>query len=137
MSLNFTTELRNARLRLIVDRLDAATAPGKIRVFTGSRPVPTGSALGTQVLLGTLTLSKPCGYILDGTLTFEPIADDPVVDATGTIGFARAYDGDDNFVSDMSVGKIGSRSVLVFNNLDVQQGGMLSILSGVLTEGNQ
>ncbi len=69
-------------------------------------------------------------------MTFAPIADDPIADNTGTISWARLLNGDGGFVADLNCGITGSSAILIFNNLSIQAGGLISIISGSLTEGN-
>jgi hypothetical protein len=136
MSLNFSTALRNARATAIISALDAGATAATIKFYSGTKPAITGAAITTQVLLGTCTLSKPCAIALEGVVTFQPIADDPIADNTGTISWARLLNGDGVFVADMNCGVTGSTAILIFNNLSVQAGGLISITSGSLTEGN-
>lgn len=136
MSLKFSTALRNARLTAIISTLDAGASNATFKFYSGTEPPITGDAITTQVLIGTCTLSKPSGIVSAGVLTFEPIADDPIADATGTITWARLLNGDGSFVADMNCGITGSTAILIFNNTAVQAGGLISITSGSLTEGN-
>ncbi|WP_367154641.1 hypothetical protein [Methylomonas sp. HYX-M1] len=137
MTLGLATAIRNNRLQQIVNAFDAGTGPGKIRLYTAGvgRPA-TGGVITDQVLLGTITLSIPCGTITAGELSFGTFTEDALADATGTIGFARGVDGNDNFVLDMGCGVSGSEEELIFNTLSVQAGGGIQILSGSLIEGN-
>lgn len=136
MSLNFSTALRNARATAIISALDAGVTPATIKLYSGTKPAVTGAAITTQVLIGTCTLSKPCAAVVDGVATFQPIADDPIADNTGTISWARILNGDGAFVADLNCGAVGSSAIMIFNNLSVQAGGLISITSGSLTEGN-
>jgi hypothetical protein len=135
MPLNFSTALRNARAQAIIAAIDTGTANGTLKFYSGTKPA-TGVAITDQTLLGTATFSKPCGAVVNGVLTFEPIASDPVADATGTITWARALNGDNAFVFDMDCGASGGSSVVSFNNVSVEAGGIIMINSGALTEGN-
>lgn len=135
MSIAFSTALRNARLQKIIDALDAAATPGKILLYSATRPA-TGAAITDQTLLGTITLADPCATISAGVLTFGTFVEDSSADATGTIAWARGEDGDGNFVMDLGCGVSGSGQELIFNTLSVQAGGVIQILSGSLTEGN-
>ncbi|WAR42943.1 hypothetical protein [Methylomonas rapida] len=137
MTLGLSTTIRNNRLQTIVDAFDAGTGSGKILLYTaGSGRPATGAAITDQVLLGTITLSDPCGTVTDGVLTFAAFTEDSLADATGDIAFARGVDSDGNFVLDMGCGVSGSGQELIFNTLSVQAGGVIQILSGSLTEGN-
>lgn len=135
--LGFSTTLRNSRVQAVLDKLDAAATAGVFKIYSaGSGRPATGGAITDQVLLGTITLSKPCGTVSNGVAVFAAFTEDPVADATGTIAFARGLDGNGVFVLDMGCGVTGSGKTLIFNTLSVQQGGVIQILSGSLTEGN-
>lgn len=136
MSLSFSTKLRNTRAMAIIAVLDAGETPAIIELYTGTKPAITGAEITTQVLLGTCTLSKPCAIALEGVVMFKPIADAPIADNTGIIGWARIFNGNGEFVADMNCGVTGSTAMLIFNTLSVQAGGVISITSGSLTEGN-
>lgn len=135
MPLNFSTALRNARAQAIITAIDTGASNGTLKFYSGTKP-ETGVAITDQTLLGTLTFSKPCATVLDGVITFESIASDPVADATGTITWARALNGNGAFVFDMDCGASGGGSVVSFNNVSVEAGGIIMINSGTLTEGN-
>jgi len=53
----------NAALNAIHDLINAGTGPGTIKVYTGTKPAGPATAVTTQVLLGTLTLSDPAGSV--------------------------------------------------------------------------
>lgn len=133
--IGLSTTLRNGRLQKIIDAFDAAATPGKILLYSTTRPA-TGAAITTQTLIGTLILSDPCATVADGVLTFAAFTEDSSADANGTIDWARGLDGDNNFVLDMGCGVAGSGKTLIFNTLSAQEGGVIQILSGALTEGN-
>lgn len=133
MGLGINQTVRESRLQIIIDALDAGASNGYIQFYDGTQPA-TGGAVTT--LLATCDLSDPCGTISNGQLTFNPILDDSSVDATGTITWCRFYDSDGNFIMDADCGNSASSAVVKFNVLNVQAGGVLSITSTVLTEGN-
>ena len=135
MSLSFSMSLRNARANAVIAALDSGIEHATAKFYTGAKPAVTGSATG-ETLLGTVTFSKPCAVVIDGVILFDTIADDPLADATGIIGWGRAFDGDGLFVMDFNCGTSGANAVMIFNNLNVIAGGVISISSGMLTEGN-
>jgi hypothetical protein len=136
MNIKLATTIRSARITLVRDALDANASPGYFELYTGTQPATGGAAITTQIKLGTLTLSKPCGTISNGVLTFDAIADDAAADDSGQIAWARFYDGGGNFVMDGDCGDNSSNALVKFNSLNVLQGGLIEILSGSLTEGN-
>lgn len=133
--ITFSTALRTARAQIIIDKLDAGSGPGKFLFYTAPRPA-AGGAITTQTLIGACVLSDPSGTAANGVMTFNPINNDVSTDATGTIAWARGVDGDHNYVIDMNTGIEGSGATLIFNTVSAQEGGIVQILSGVLTEGN-
>lgn len=135
MLVKLNTDLRTARLQLLVDALDADADPGYVELYTAPQPATGGAAVTTQTLLGTWVLSKPSGVVVDGELTFAAITDDPVADATGDLVWGRFYDGAGNFVMDGDAGTAASTALLRFNTLSVLAGGLIEALGGTLTEG--
>lgn len=134
MALGMATTLRNARLQKIIDAIDAGAAGGKLKIYNGSRPATGGAA---TTLLGTLTFSTtsapaPSG----GVLTFDTITADSSADATGTATWARITDSDDNFVMDLSVGATGSGADIELSTTSIVAGGVISVTSATITEGN-
>lgn len=136
MSLSFSTALRNARANSIINAMDTGDNHATMQFYTGAKPAISGAAITTQTKLGTVTFSKPCATVLDGQVTFLPIADDVVADATGLLSWGRVLNGAGDFVMDLNCGVSGTESVVIFNNLNVLAGGIISVTSGVLTEGN-
>lgn len=136
MALGLATALRNARLDLIRDAIDAGAGPGTLKIYTGTRPA-TGGALSGNTLLGTLTFADPCApNAADGVLTFSAITQDAAADASGTATWARVADSAGAFVLDLSVGATGSGADIELNTTNIVTGGPISITSATLTEGN-
>ena len=134
MTLGILVSIRNAMLDLIRVAIDAGTGPGKIKIYSGTRPV-TGGALSGNTLLGTILCSDPCAPAsAAGELTFSAFTDDEDADAGGTATWARITDSDDNFVTDASVGTSGADINL--NSTNITAGGIIRITSGTLTAGN-
>lgn len=107
--------VRNARTQSLLGALDANAAPGTISFFGGSRPA-TGAAITVQPSAGSVaTLTKPCGTVSGGDLTFAAIS--PGVAVGGVvITWARFRDGAGSFVADASVGMAGSGADIIFDD---------------------
>jgi len=133
MTLGINVTIRTAQVDLIKTAIDAGVGAGKINFYDGTRPA-TGAAITTQVLLGTVLCSDPCGSSANGVLTFSAFTDDSNADATGTASWARITDSADTFVTDASVGLSGADINL--NSLSIVIGGIIRITSGTLTAGN-
>jgi hypothetical protein len=136
MALGLNVTVRNARLNVIRNALDAGATGGLLLIYDGTRPA-TGAAVTTQVLLGTLTFSATSAPDASGgVLTFSAITEDSSADATGTATWARATDSDSTFVMDMSVGMSGSGADIIMNTTSIVAGGPIRVDSGTLTDGD-
>lgn len=135
MTMRFNETLRTARAQQIIDAIDANSAPGEIKIYSGTQPA-TGEALSGNTLLGTLTFSETSGTATAGVLTFNGITEDSEADANGTATWARITDGAGAFVMDVSIGTIGSGEVIEMNTTSIVEGGPIRINSFVITEGN-
>lgn len=137
MALGMSTTLRNNRATQILNALDANASAGQILIYSGSRP-STGAAITSQLLLATLTLSKPSGTISGGVLTFNAIGNGTGTSAATGSGtdatWCRFQDGGGAFVTDGSVGTSGADINL--NAIHIVTGATVSVTSGTITEGN-
>ncbi len=114
----------------MISALDSGIEHATAKFYTGAKPTVTGSVT-TETMLGTVTFSKPCAVVIDGVILFDTIAYEQLTDATGVIGWGRAFDGDGNFVMDFNCSTNGANAVMIFNNLNVITGGVISILHGL------
>ncbi len=92
MTIKLSTSVRNNRATQIANAIDAGSTGGKLNIYSGSRPSSGGGAIDpfTNLLLGTLTFSKPCSSSIDnGVLSFSAIAQDSAADNSGTATWAR------------------------------------------------
>lgn len=137
MAIGLKVELRNARLNVVRDAIDAGAAAGTLKIYAGTRPV-TGAAVTTQTLLATCTFGDPSAAdAAAGVLTFNAITGANAV-ADGTATWARAADSDGTFVMDMDVGvdEVGATETILLNTVNLVTGGPVSVNSGTLTAGN-
>lgn len=85
--------LIDARKNAMLDTFTAGIGSSPILIIydaTGGTPANANAALGSQVLLGTLTFSAtPFPAASGGTLTANTITQDTAADATGTAAFYR------------------------------------------------
>lgn len=133
-ALRVSAAARNAMLNKLRDALDAGAGAGRVRLYTGAQPATPETAVGAQVLLGTLTLSDPSApNAAGGALTLEPVTEDPMADATGTATWARLTDSDGTAVLDCSVGLVDSGAALEFDTVSFLAGGAIRMQSGVVT----
>lgn len=135
MSLGYIASLRNSRLNLVRDAIDAAVSAGTVKIYSGTRPA-TGGAISGPTLLTSGTFSDPSApNASGGELTFSAITyTDAVADGTAT--WARIADGDGNFVADCDVGTSGSGAEIILNSTSFVTGGPVTHVSAKITAGN-
>ncbi len=114
-NLRLVTAVKNSALDTIKAAIDAGSGPGTINIYSGTQPTAPSDAITSQVLLGTLTFSDPCGASSAGVLTFSTIAQDTSADATGTATWARIKDSTGSVVFDCDVGTTGGGATIQFN----------------------
>lgn len=124
--------LKNSTLTPIQTAIDAGAAGGKINIYSGTIPATVATAVTTQVLLGTLTFSDPCGAVYAGALTMGAITQDAAADATGTATWARITDADGNAKMDIDVTNTGGGGTLQLNTVNIVAGGPILISSFVI-----
>ena len=126
MAANYSTALKNARLDLVDDYVNAGAAAGYIEIGT--------SGMGT--VLATITMSDPAfSAAAAGVLTASglPISDSSA-DAAGTAAEARIKDSDGNTVlSGLTVGTSGTDVVLTSATIEV--GDVVTLSSITITHG--
>lgn len=102
-----------------------------IKIYTGTKPAGPGTAIGAQVLLGTLTIAGGLGTYSAGVLTFGAITSDSAADATGTATWFRMATSGGTDLLDGTVGTSGSD--LNLNTTSIVTGGPIAISSMTLT----
>jgi hypothetical protein len=137
MALTLATAVRNAMCDAAVDSIDAGSGPGKLRIYSGTRPAGPGSSVGAAVLLAEFALSDPAfdaaGTAGAGiaTLDVTPAVSDATADATGTATWGRFLDSDDNGKIDVSVGTSGADINL--NTTSIVASAVVTITAGTIT----
>jgi len=124
--------LRNIRLSAVVTFLDGATDPGSLLLYAGTRPATGGSPESEESLLAIVPLDRPCGSVDAGELTFA-FADPIPAQRGGTPIWGRFVDGNGTFALD---GGVGEGELIQVDTVTIYAGGIVSGVSGVLTEGN-
>lgn len=127
--------LTTARAALIRDALDAGAGPAVLTFYTAPRPA-RGAAVTTQAVVGTATLSQPCGTVSGPTLSLAAIAGSAAT-GDGPAVWARAVDGSGAFVADFGVGVYGSGADIELEDVSPSAGELLTT-SGpqTISEGN-
>jgi len=127
---------RNAAAAGHTDALDGGSGPGKIRVYSGTKPAGPDTAITAQVLLAEFVCADPAFTAgatgvrtLDATpaLTAEGLA-------AGTAAWYRAVDSDNVAHFDGTVSDEAGSGELKLNTTTVSVGLDLELTAGTLTQ---
>ena len=121
--IRFATVTKNNILTAVKTDIDGGTSGGTIKIYTGSMPATPETAIGVQVLLGTLVFSDPCGNVSSGVLTMSAISQDVSADATGTATWARIANSDGTAIFDVDITATGGGGVMQLNTTSIVVGG--------------
>ena len=122
----------DARKNSMLDTFTAGIGASPVlRIYdaTGGVPANANTALGSQVLLGTLTFSAvPFPAAATGTLTANAITQDSAADATGTAAFYRILNSAGTVT--YAQGTVGTSGAdLNLNTTSIVLGGPISVTS--------
>lgn len=123
----------NAVLTTINDLLNAGSGPATIKLYTGTKPAGPGTAITSQVLLGTLTCSDPAGSVAARALTFGTVTADSSADNAGTATWARIADSNGVAIVDIDVTLTGGGGFGQMNTTSIAVGGPITAPSVVIT----
>ena len=129
---HFATAPANNALTQFMNAIDAGSTGGTIKIYTGTMPATTATAVTSQTLLGTLTFAKPSGAVSDKTFTAAAITQDSSADATGTATWARIADSSGNAVIDIDITVVGGGGALQLNTVNIVAGGPILVSSFVI-----
>lgn len=132
-TMKLSTAAANAVLSALLAQFDAGSGAATIKIYSGTIPATPDTAISSQVLLGTLVCSDPCGSVADKTLTFGTIAQDASADANGTATWARVAASDGSAVIDVDVTSSAGSGTIKLNTVAIRQGGPIQITSFVIT----
>ena len=127
---------KNALCTALINRIDGGAGPGEFRFYTGTMAATPDTAIGSQVLLGTVVCSDPCATHAGGVITFAATTEDSSTDADGTATWVRVCDSTGAGVIDGDVTGPAGTGFLKLNTTAIVAGGPLRILSAVLTVGD-
>lgn len=133
MQITLSTDCKDAVLNALKAKIDGGGAAGYIELYTGAKPAGPATAITSQVKLGTLVLSYPCGSVASGALTFSAITQDLLADATGTATWARVYDSTGAAKIDVDATVTGGSGFMQMNTTSVIINGPILINSCVIT----
>lgn len=124
MAVNYTTTIKNDRMTVVLNAIDAGPAAGTLEIGTA----------GMATVLATITLADPAGSVSGGVLTFTMPQSDVSADATGTAAAARIRDSlAADVVTGLTVGT-GSEDI-VLNSTSITTGQQVTINSATITHG--
>ena len=124
MAVVYSTTVKNSRLTVVRDAIDAGSAAGVLEIGT--------SGMGT--VLATISLADPCGSVSSGVLTFTMPQSDTNADATGTAAEARIKDSNGTvIISGLTVGTSGANINL--SSVSITAGDTVTLNSAAITHG--
>lgn len=135
MATRIPNNVRSAACNAVVDLLDAGSAAAYVEIRTGAQPGSANDA-ATGTVLASITLNDPAfGSASNGVATADvsPAIVDSTADATGSAGWFRAYDSDDNTVLDGSCSLSGGGGDMVLGSLWIEAGVAVEIVSWTVT----
>jgi hypothetical protein len=131
-NLKISVAARNAACNAIVDLLDAGAAGGTIKIYDGTQPATPDTAVSTQTLLATVTMSTTAfGSASSASATLAGTTLSATASASGTAAWFRMSDSDGTAVMDGSVGT--SSADLTVNTTTIVSGNTVQITSGSVT----
>ena len=131
--ITLSTNLGGTVVSALNSALNAGATGATMKIYTGTKPTGPDTAITSQVLLGTLTCSKPAGTVSGNTLTFGAITQDASADATGTATWARLADSDGTAAIDIDITATGGGGFGQMNTTAVVAGGPITAPSVVIT----
>lgn len=131
MTIGIVAATRNARADAITS---AVGTSGLVRIYDGTRPATGGTA---TTLLAELACSATFAAAASGgVLTANSITQDSSANATGTATWFRLCTSGGSAVLDGSVSASGGGGDLQLSSTSITSGGVVTVTSFVLTEGN-
>jgi hypothetical protein len=130
MTTHIKTTRRSAMMAALLAAFDEGAGPGKLRIYTGSQPANADTAASGTLLL-EFTLNDPAFTESGGVLTLDvspTLTDDAL--ATGTAGWGRFVDSDDEAIIDGLVG-----SEITLSDTSLETGQTVTVTSYTITLG--
>lgn len=123
MRVTYSLTAINARLNGVISTIDGGATNAILRILTA-----------TSTTLSTITLSRPCGTVSGGILTFVGTLLDPAAIGTGLADTVRIEDSNGNtVVSGLTVGiPLSGANVIMSNGLNstlISSGNAVALLS--------
>ena len=130
-NLQYSNGTRNAQQQGLITYAGSGAI---IHLYTGTQPANANTALSSNTLLVSLTISGSFGTDSNGTLTVGSVSNGTAV-ATGTATFFRITKSDNStVVMDGTVGTSGAD--MNFNTVSIVTGDTVAITSGTIIRNN-
>lgn len=137
---HFATALKTEILTAIQAKLDAGTEGAVIQFYTGTMAATIDTAIGAQVLLGTLQMPSVCtdsgGSLTASALTIGAITQDSSADATGVATWARISSKSGSTLTpvvDVDVSNSGGTGAIKLNTINIVELGPILMTSLVIS----
>lgn len=131
-NLNYRATDRNSMLDVLTSSIGSN---GLLRIYDGSQPTTTDTALGGQTLLAELACSATfAAGASSGVLTANAISNDSSANATGTASWFSVTTSGGTRIIDGTVGTSGTD--MIIDNTSINAGQVVSCSSFVITGGN-
>ena len=125
MSVNYSSTVKDARLQVVADAIDAGSGDGVMVIGTSALSGATG-------VLATVALDKPCASVSGGVLTLSGLPNSATASADGTAAKAELRDSAGTvIVSGLTVGTSGAD--ITINATAISSGQTVEIDSGTIT----
>jgi hypothetical protein len=133
---SITTNARNVAANAVTALVDAGSAAGRLRIYSGTAPADVNTALSGNTLLADLSMSDPAfGAASGGVSTAAAITADSSADATGTASFFRVGAWDGVTFTPTFQGSCGtSGSDLNLSTTSITLGGTIAVTSLTYTQ---
>lgn len=120
MAVNYNSTVKNSRLTVVKDAIDAGSAGGTLEILTSG-----------DALLASVTLDDPCGSVAAGVLTFTTPRSN-TASGSGTAAKAQIKDSNGTVVvSGLTVGT--SAADVIVGTTTIASGNTISITSATIT----
>lgn len=127
MAVVYNNTVKDARLQVVIDAIDAGSSAGKLVIGTSALSGMTG-------ILCEIDLDDPCATKSGGVLTLADLPKSGVASGTGTAALAELRDSDDNVIaSGLTVAT--SAADIIINSVAISAGQTVQVTAGTITHG--
>ncbi|MFL1405370.1 hypothetical protein ACJO2E_08510 [Marinobacter sp. M1N3S26] len=134
--MKISTSLASAWAQTFLSEIVAgSTANPKIEIYSGTMPATVSGTPG-GTLLAELELTQTAGSESDGTITFDPIADDDEANGSGEASWGRILNRDGDAVGLFSVSNTSGNGELQLSTTTFVEGLPVSISSASIQVGD-